>query len=124
MQRKNFRSEEVAGWLTPSMLDALANAVGSPPDPLALSPLFHMATRRNARGSLTATLEGIAAGLSALGPIDDMPMLPRRVLKDSPAPTQRTRRGRARQLPTHIILRRYERALGFWLDVLAATRQQ
>lgn len=121
MPSPRYTPIEVATWLrdAPRTVAALAAAFDNF-DRDNPSPLFRMATRLRRDGQLTAALGEIAAGLAALGTLDEMPMLPRRVIRNKPAePSQRTRRGRARPLPETIILRRLHKAGAFWQEVLA-----
>lgn len=127
MAALRYTPDDVATWIagSPRFLAALRAALDAPADFESPPAIIRMAVRKQADGKLSATLAEIAAGLEALGPLEDIPLLPRRVIRKKPAPpNERTRRGRARPLPDTIILRRYARAFDFWRLVLEAVDQQ
>lgn len=127
MAALRYTPDEVAAWLagSPRFLAALRAALDAPAEHQSPPPIIRMAVRKQADGKLSATLAEIAAGLEALGPLEDIPLLPRRVIRKKPAPpNERARRGRARPLPDTIILRRYGLAFIFWCQVLDVVDQR
>lgn len=123
MESRLYSPKEVAEWLDAATVAALEDALEPPADldewhPLA--PLLLTPVKGSRQRGLAATLDDIAAGLEALGPLEGLPMLPRRVLRDAPTLPERKRRGRAKSLPTTIVVRRLARARRFWAQVVMA----